>query len=547
MTAPTSVSFSAPQTACAESAASTAPLLSCRGLSKRFGGSSSTEGSVLASDNIDLDIHAGSIQALLGENGAGKSTLMSMLSGWLMPDSGAMYLHGTPLALGSPALAMRAGIGMVHQRFSLVEALTGAENLALADGGSVSVRRAEALAAQWGLVLDARRRVAEMSMGERQRLEILKLLSRDARILILDEPTSVLAPAEIAGLCETLRRLADQGRAIVLITHKLAEIADSADEVSVLRRGRMIARNIPRDPQLSTGWDMAELSRLMVGRDLSQTAPPPRQTGGEPVLSVRGLTGQGEPPAFSAANFDVARGEIFAIVGVAGNGQEDLAAVLGGVVSPAQGEITILGGRPDRAGFRSLVAYVPEDRHGTATVAELSLAENMLLSTTGSRGAIFSRGAGKRAAKAAIEALNVAATGPQTKARELSGGNLQKFILARELSKAAPLFVVEQPTQGLDVFAVSEVHAAIREAADTAAVVLVTGDPAEALALAGRVAVLYRGRVIGVVQADAPEAFERIGRLMAGLDGAGTTNLGHPKNGQPQLGQSESSTMGELK
>ncbi|MDR3641166.1 MAG: ATP-binding cassette domain-containing protein [Humidesulfovibrio sp.] len=509
------------------------PLLSCRGLTKRFASPAEASGGgfVLANAGVDLDLRAGRVHALLGENGAGKSTLMSMLSGWHRPDAGTLALRGAPLVLGSPAAAMRAGIGMVHQRFSLVEALTGAENLALADGGRVSARRTKELAQRFGLALDPGKRVSEMSMGERQRLEILKLLARDAHILILDEPTSVLAPAEISGLYASLRRLADQGRAVVLITHKLSEIAGAADEVSVLRRGRMIAHNLPRDPALADGWDMAELSRLMVGRDVpdcvASSVPPSCVLGAqddglqgaehsETTLSVRGLTaqsGQGEPPAFADVDFEIARGEILAIVGVAGNGQEALAATLGGMERPARGKITIQGRPYDRA----LVAYVPEDRHGAGTVPNLTLAENMLLSTTRSRGAIFARGAGSRAARKALEALNVTASGVNALARELSGGNLQKFILARELSKGAPLLVVEQPTQGLDVLAVCDVHAAILKAAETAAVALVTGDPAEALALARRVAVVYRGRIAGVVAAGDADAFERISRLMAGL------------------------------
>jgi general nucleoside transport system ATP-binding protein len=500
------------------------PLLSCRGLTKRFASPAETSGGgfVLANDAVDLDLRAGRVHALLGENGAGKSTLMSMLSGWHRPDAGTLLRNGAPLVLGSPAAAMRAGIGMVHQRFSLVGALTGAENLALADGGRVSARRTGELAQRFGLALDPDKRVSEMSMGERQRLEILKLLSRDAHILILDEPTSVLAPAEICGLYASLRLLADQGRAVVLITHKLLEIAGAADEVSVLRRGRMIAHNLPRDPALADGWDMTELSRLMVGRDVPCCVAGEQgralRGGGrsETVLRVQDLTARsalGEPPAFTNLSFEVARGEIFAIVGVAGNGQEALAATLGGMERSARGSVTIL----DRPFDRALVAYVPEDRHGAGTVPNLTLAENMLLSTSGSRGVVFARGAGSRAARTAIAALNVTASGVNALARELSGGNLQKFILARELSKGAPLLVVEQPTQGLDVLAVCDVHAAILKASETAAVVLVTGDPAEALTLARRVAVLYRGRIAGMVEAGDADAFERIGRLMAGL------------------------------
>jgi simple sugar transport system ATP-binding protein len=496
--------------------ANDAPLLCARGLVKRFPDPSG-RGVLLAVDGVDLDLRAGRVHALLGENGAGKSTLMSLLSGWLAPDAGSIELSGRRLVPGSPAAAMRAGIGMVHQRFSLVEALTGAENLALADGGTVCAARALELAEAHGLALDPRRRVADMSMGERQRLEILKLLSRQARILILDEPTSVLAPAEISGLCATLRALAGEGRAVVLISHKLSEIADAADEVSVLRRGRMIARNIARAAALPDGWDMAELSRLMVGREVPGDAGAAAPAAiGETVLRVRGLCGGTAPdggPAFCGVDLDVARGEIVAVVGVAGNGQEALAAALGGMLRPSRGEHSVLGVSPDRL----CVAYVPEDRHGAATVPGFTLAENALLSTTAARGPVFARTAGRRAAAQAIERLRVSASGVDARARELSGGNLQKFILARELSKNAPLLVVEQPTQGLDVLAVSEVHAAIRLASRDAAVVVVTGDPAEALALASRVAVLYRGRVAGVVQSAGPDAFERVGRLMAGL------------------------------
>ena len=487
------------------------PLLSCRGLTKRFGGGP------LACDRVDLDLFAGRIHVLLGENGAGKSTLMSMLSGWVRPDAGTLFLDETPFFPRSPALAARKGIGMVHQRFSLIEALSGAENLALAAGRALSPRAASDLARRIGLPLDPRKRVAELSMGERQRLEILKLLSRDARILILDEPTSVLAPMEIGGLYDALRRLADQGRAVALITHKLSEIAEVADEVSVMRHGRMAARNLTRRGGASGEWDTAELLRHMAGREVpgvsAKRAGAPKTAPGEIVLRAHALCGPDGPAAGAGVNLEVARGEVLAIVGVAGNGQGALAAMLGGMARPARGELSVLGRRPDR----ELVAYVPEDRHGTATVASMTLSENMLLTAAGRRGAVFSRKAGARAAEQAIDSLRVAASGADCLARELSGGNLQKFILARELSKSAPLLVMEQPTQGLDALSVSEVHAAILRAARTAAVVLVTGDPAEALSLADRVAVIFKGRIVGMLGSDEPDALDRIGRLMAGL------------------------------
>ncbi len=491
------------------------PLLACRGLTKRFG-------RLAASDGVDLDLYPGRVHALLGENGAGKSTLMSMLSGRYQPDAGRILHMGRAVRLASPAQAIRLGIGMLSQRFMLVERLTVAENLALALGGRPSIRHAQEMSEKFGLAIPVSRRIDELSMGERQRVEVLRLLARDARVLILDEPTSVLGPAEIDGLYAMLRRLADQGRAVVFITHRLQEVARAADEVSVLRRGRMQARSVPA----AGGLDVAGLARLMMGHEPVQEQMRPAAEPGPRVLAARGLCGceAWGGNAFFDVDLTLRRGEILAVTGVAGNGQEALAAVLGGLSQATAGSMDVLGRSVGGAAWqslRSLVAFVPADRHGTATVPDMSLADNFLLTTEPGRRLIPDRRAAEDAVASFLRRFSIAAPGPQARAGRLSGGNLQKFILARELWRGAPLLVAEQPTQGLDVAAVDEVRRALAEAAGRGtAILLFTGDPEEALGLGHRVAAMYRGRVAGYVDPAAPGAKESLGRLMAGLEAA---------------------------
>ncbi len=490
------------------------PLLACRGLTKRFG-------SFTANDAVDLDLHAGRVHALLGENGAGKSTLMGMLAGSRRPDSGTILLRGRPVRLDSPARSLRLGIGMVHQRFMLVGPLSVAENLSLALGRLLGPGEVRDLGERFGIPVEPERRIDDLSMGERQRVEILKLLARDAGVLILDEPTSVLAPEEILELYALLRRLAADGRAVVFVSHKLEEIGLAADEVSILRRGRVVARNLGPASEL----DPAELARLMMGGESGTPPARLRRAAGETVFSARGLGGSDAQglPAFSGVDIEARQGEIVAVTAVAGNGLEALAQALGGVRPPVSGRIVFLGRDMDARRWppeRERVAFVPEDRHGQATVPDLTLRENFLLTTPGGRSLFPDFAGADRLVRRAIEEFRIAASGPGALARELSGGNLQKFILARELHKEAPLLVVEQPTQGLDVSAVAEVRAALERAADDAAVILLTGDPEEALALASRVMVLYRGRPAGWVDSGAPGALDVLGRLMSGLEAA---------------------------
>ena len=489
----------------------TAPLLACRGLTKRFG-------AFTANDAVDLDLYAGRVHALLGENGAGKSTLMHMLSGRYRPDSGSILLSGRPVRFASPAQSLRRGIGMVHQRFLLVEPMSVAENLSLALGRLLSAAEVRDLSERFGVAVDPGRLVEDLSMGERQRVEILKLLARDASVLILDEPASVLVPEEARELFALLRTLAQAGRAVVFISHKLEEIGRTADEVTVLRRGRVVARGLAPAADL----DPAELARLMTGSALPEHGQPARPEPGGVVFAATGLAG-GEGTGFRDVDLSLRRGEILAVVGVAGNGQEALAAALGGVRPFAAGEIIFEGRALSArrwASQRESVAYVPEDRHGRATAPDLDLVDNYLLTSSCGTGLLPDFGEAARRVRQAIEEFRIAAPGPGIKARQLSGGNLQKFILARELDREAPLLVAEQPTQGLDVAALAEIQAALRKAAADRAVILFTGDPEEALALGSRVAVMYRGRLTLCPDPAGPGALDRLGRLMAGLEAA---------------------------
>ncbi|GAB7079786.1 ABC transporter ATP-binding protein [Megalodesulfovibrio paquesii] len=511
-----------------------APLFATRDLSKRFG-------KVLANQHISLEIHAGRIHALLGENGAGKSTLMSMLAGRTRPDKGTILHQGRPVAFASPAQAIALGVGMVYQRLMLVAPFTVAENLALSLP-RLSVAAAAALtrelAARYGLQVDPQARIADLSMGERQRVEILKLLARDASLLILDEPTAVLTPAESERLFATLKALAAEGRAVIVITHKLEEVLAHADEISVLRRGRLVATGIAPSQVTNRG----ELARLMVGREVvlsvpglgdddESTADSSRPPLGEEVLRLEHATGNG----FADVSLRLRRGEILAVVGVAGNGQERLAACLAGLERFGAGSVAVCGMAGPARDYRpprNVLAYVPEDRHHVGSVAPLQLTENCLLTRDTEfirkSGLLrllgwLNRPAARKATARLIAERQIAAPSPEALAGSLSGGNLQKLILGRELGRHPRLLLVEQPTQGLDVQATRAVWQALLQARAEAGVLLVTGDLKEALSLADRVAVFFRGRVMDVLSLQnrqGEEGLHRIGLLMAGAHAA---------------------------
>ena len=488
-------------------------LLACRGVSKRFG-------DVWANRGIDLTVRAGEVLALLGENGAGKSTLMSVLAGRYRPDEGEIAVDGEAVRFTAPSDALERGIGMVYQRFMLVERLSVAENIRLAvltrEPGVTEAdvaARIDELSRRYGLAVDPRRAVGELSMGERQRVEILKLLAQDARVLIFDEPTAVLAEPEVAGLFEIFSRLKADGRGVVFITHKLEEVLAAADRIAILRRGKVIARLEPGDTP-----GRRELARLMVGREFVLKVDKPPCTPGEAVLRAEGLCA----PAFRDVTLTLNRGEILAVVGVAGNGQAELTAALAGSGRFTAGRLTFLQKSIDARHWRAApahaagaIAYVPEDRHGRGCVPAMDLVENCML--TRLRGSFWlNRARFERLTEQAVRDFDIRAPGLHARAGQLSGGNLQKLILARELGRAPDLFIAESPTQGLDVAASEDVWKALVAQRERSAVLLVTGDLREALSLADRIAVMFRGRVVETLAADDAEAVARIGLLMAG-------------------------------
>ncbi len=493
--------------------ASRPPVVRLEHITKRFG-------AVTANQDITLDIHAGRILALLGENGAGKSTLMSILSGRYHPDEGRILVDGKPTRFDSSREAIDAGIGMVYQHFMLVPTMTAAQNVLLGQEDSFIVspkaqeERVAALSARYGLFVDPRARVRDLSMGERQRVEILKLLARNSRVLIFDEPTAVLTEPEAEALFDALRRMAAQEKGIVFISHKLDEVMSIADEIAVLRRGRVVDR-MPRSDVASK----AELAERMVGREVLLSMEREALDAGDVVLAIEGLAGRG----MHDVNLHVRRGEIVAVVGVAGNGQKELVETVTGMREPENGEVRLLG-RPWREFFarpawKDALAYIPEDRLGLATCPDLDMVENLLLTTRKgfSKGPFLQRKRARATTAELVERHNVQPPRPATQAKKLSGGNLQKLVIAREFYRTPKLIVAEQPTQGLDISATEEVWRNLLCARENAGVLLVTGDLSEALQLADRVAVMYRGRIMDTIPTDDEKRLASIGLLMAGV------------------------------
>ncbi len=499
------------------------PLLEIRAITKVFPG-------VIANDGVDLDLMPGEVHALLGENGAGKSTLASILTGLYRPDSGQIRLRGQPVEFRSPRQAVDAGVFMVHQHFRLVPSLTVADNVLLGHPaepwmsgarGEMDERIAE-VGRRHGLDVDLRARVGDLALGQRQRVEVLKALFRDPAVLILDEPTALLTPQEADALLQTLRQASRADRAILLISHRLNEVLAVADRVTVLRRGRAVATLAARD------CDPRSLARTMIGRDLPE--PPPRppaapaRRDATPVLELRGVSAGDGSGRLRNVSLQVAAGEILGVAGVSGNGQRLLAEVIAGTARPATGEVLVDGrrtsGRGARGALRAGVAYVPEDRLGEAVAPGLSVAENLVLRTRAwhafSRLGLLSRRRVERHARRLIGEYAIAATGPGAPVRVLSGGNIQKTVIARELANRPRLIVAVSPSQGLDVGATRFVREAIRGVATGGgAVVLISDDLDEILELADRIAVLYRGAIAGEMPRRETEA-EKLGLLMLG-------------------------------
>lgn len=499
-----------------ESIRKRAPLIRLQGIGKRFG-------PVRANHDIRLDIHAGRILALLGENGAGKSTLMCILAGRLQPDSGEISIDGRRTVFSSARSAIDAGIGMVYQHFMLVDAMTVAENVFLGQEGGFWLHprrmreKVAELSETYHLAIDPDRRISTLSMGERQRVEILKLLLRQSRVLILDEPTAVLTPIETEQLFKAMRRMAEQGKAIVFISHKLAEVMAVADEIAILRKGEIV------DTMAAAGIvSREELARRMVGREVMLQVEKETVPRGERILTIRGL----RAGALRGVDLDLSRGEILGIVGVAGNGQKALAEVVSGLARPEGGRVEILN-LPWRRFFarnrsEPVLSYIPEDRLGIATCPGLDLRDNFLLTTREG----FCRGPwllGKRAegkARETVENFRVQPMNVHALARQLSGGNLQKMVVGREFYRCPALIVAEQPTQGLDVAATEEVWRHLLRVRKQAGILLITGDLTEALALSDRIAVMFGGRIMDVFDAADEKRVARIGPLMAGISSA---------------------------
>lgn len=482
---------------------------------------------VTANDRIDFSISAGEICALLGENGAGKTTLMNILFGYYGFDEGEIRLDGRPATFASPRDAISGGIGMIHQHFTLVPTQTVLENIIIGTGKGLFIdyaaarKAVRALGERFGLAVDPDAFVVSLSIGEQQKVEILKALYRNARVLIMDEPTAVLSPTETAALFKTLKAFAAEGRAVVFISHKLNEVMDISDRVVVLRNGSVVAE------VRTANTDVHALATLMVGREAAASGGVRERPAAEPVLEVEGLRARNDQgvTAVKGISFTVRRQEILGIAGVSGNGQSELAEALFGLRRPEAGRIRIGGralepGRP-AAAVEAGMGRVPEDRIETGLLMDLSVEENLILerhsSPRFSRRGLVRFAEVRDFAEECIARYSVKTEGRTTAAKNLSGGNLQKVILARELDNGPAVLVACQPTRGLDVGATEYVHARIVEERDRgAAVVLISDDLDEVFALSDRLLVMYEGEILGTAAAG-DFARERIGLWMSGV------------------------------
>jgi simple sugar transport system ATP-binding protein len=500
-------------------------LLSVDKLTKLFG-------SFAACNEIDLDIAPGEIHALLGENGAGKSTLVKMLFGVLEPTHGEIRWEGRPVTIASPGDARRLGIGMVFQHFSLFEALTVAENIALSLDDSIPIGRiaeeARTLSAAYGLPLDPHAHVADLSVGERQRIEIVRALLQNPKLIILDEPTSVLTPQEADRLFETLFKLKAEGRSVLYISHRLEEVQRICDRATVLRHGRVAGAC---DPKAETP---ASLARMMVGSDVASVTHPERDERGEVQLSVSDLSVSPRTPFATPlrnVSLSVRAGEILAIAGVAGNGQGELFDALSGEYPVSTPDAVVIRRTP--VGTKGITArrllgagFVPEERHGHAAVSALTLSDNLVLARSRSDRRAFlgwgflnviRRGAVKIAARRISETMDVRKSGDDPAAGALSGGNLQKFIVGRELDRQPAVLVVNQPTWGVDAGAASRIRQALVDLARAgSAVLVISQDLDEIFEVATDIAVISEGRLSPAFPAGTLTR-ERIGLLMGGL------------------------------
>jgi general nucleoside transport system ATP-binding protein len=498
-----------------------APALELRGITKRFG-------PVVANDRVDFDLRPGEVHALLGENGAGKSTLMSILYGLYHPDDGQILVDGAEVRVDSPSRAIELGIGMVHQHFMLVPVMTVTENIVLGGeprrrGGLLDVRegarRVKDLSERYGLAVDPDAVIEDVTVGAQQRVEILKTLYRDARILVLDEPTAVLTAQEAAELFEVLRALKKDGVAIVFISHKLNEVLEIADRVTVLRRGKKI------DTVPTEGATEQSLARLMVGRDVLLQVDKADTSAGEPVLEIQDLNVRDdrELEAVRGVSLMVRAGEIVALAGVDGNGQHELVEAIAGLRKVDSGSIKIAGENVTDTGVRATsdagVAHIPEDRHLRGLVLDFTLAENLALREYHkpplSNHGWLNIGRINARARELLTEYDVRGGNPGALASSLSGGNQQKVAVAREIASNPSLLIAHQPTRGLDVGAIEFVHKRLVAERDSGrGILLVSLESEEVRSLADRILVIYEGRIVGEFPPDASE--EELGIAMTG-------------------------------
>jgi len=492
-------------------------------ITKRFG-------ALVANDAVDLTVEPGEIHCLLGENGAGKSTLMNVLFGMLHPDSGEIRIDGEPIRFANPGEAVRHGIGMVHQHFMLVPVFTVAENVVLGfeptrlKVGLFDRRKADSdirkLSAEFGLEVDPEAIVEDLPVGVQQRVEILKALHRDARILILDEPTSVLTPQETEGLFRIIRSLAKAGRSILFITHKLKEVLAVADRITVMRLGKVVGDTTPEQA------DEGQLASMMVGRSVELVVHKAPSRPGRSVLELRGLTVVDDRGLIvvDRVDLDVRAGEIVALAGVQGNGQTELVEAIAGLRPALEGTIKLedrdLTSATPKDVIEAGIAHVPEDRQKDGLVLPMTVADNLVLdiydmppyARWGARDLAEVRSSAERK----VGEFDIRASTVEVAAGTLSGGNQQKVILARELSRPVKLLLASQPTRGLDVGSIEYVHRRIVEERDKGvAVLIISSELDEVLALGDRIAVIYRGRIMGIVEPSVGR--DRIGLMMAGV------------------------------
>lgn len=493
-----------------------------QGITKRFG-------SFVANEGVNLAVRRGEIHAVVGENGAGKTTLMNILFGLLQPDEGRIVVDGKPVVMDGPATAIGLGLGMVHQHFKLVPSLTVAENVFLGmeirRGGLIDLKaqvaRTRALSQRFGLKVDPQERVAGLSVGIEQRIEILKVLAREARTIILDEPTAVLTPQESRDLFVTLRGFVAEGMTVIFISHHLEEVMAVSDRVTVLRDGRLVATGE------TAATSKSDLVRMMVGREVSFARRPRRTGAGEPALTVNDLWARDDRglPALRGVDLTVRRGEIVGVAGVAGNGQTELVEVLAGLRAASHGRVRLadrelVGLRP--AAIRGLgLAHVPGDRLARGVDRNASLSANMLMGRENrppfARRGMLSWAVANAEMRALIQRFDIRARGPGDLARSLSGGNIQKVVLAREFTAGADFLLVDQPTRGVDIGAQEAIHDEImRQRAEGRAILLVSTQLDELGALADRILVMFDGRIMGEVDGEGMDA-EAIGLMMAGI------------------------------